>query len=359
MGTGPVGTSLACALDACRVALIGPAPRPLPDGSVPDSRVYALSPGNVEHLRQIGAWQRIDAAKATAVRGMEVYGDREGSVLRFDAYECGVPELAWTVEDARLQHALWDTILTRANVQRFTSEEPVAAALVVGADGAASAVRERAGIHASHHDYHQSAVVANFACEADHCSMAYQWFRDGAVLALLPLAEARVSMVWSLASDTAARIAALDSDRLCAEVEHASGGKLGKLSVVSPPRTYPLRQLRARRLVAPGVALVGDAAHVIHPLAGQGLNLGLQDARCLARLIGEGESVRGPGDWKLLRRYERERAEPILTMDLAVDGLHRLFGTQASGVGALRNAGLNLADRLPVLKNLLMRHAMR
>ena len=135
-------------------------------------------------------------------------------------------------------------------------------------------------------------------------------------------------------------------------------GALGELRLVTPPRSYPLRRLRARRLIAPRIALVGDAAHVIHPLAGQGLNLGLQDARTLSRVLADREPVRDAGDWRLLRRYERHRAEPILAMDAMVEGLYRLFGAQGGAATRLRNSGLNLTNRLTVVKNLLIRQAM-
>jgi 2-polyprenylphenol 6-hydroxylase len=201
-------------------------------------------------------------------------------------------------------------------------------------------------------------VVANFACERAHASTAYQWFQGGPVLALLPLPGRHVSMVWSLPAAEGARIEALGAEALCAEVEAATRGALGGLSLVTAPRSYPLSRLSAQRMVAPRVALAGDAAHVIHPLAGQGLNLGLQDARALARVLAQRGPLLDPGDLRLLRRYERSRAEPILAMDTMVDGLYTLFGTHNRLAGRLRNAGLNLTDRIPVLKNLLIRQAL-
>jgi 2-polyprenylphenol 6-hydroxylase len=161
-------------------------------------------------------------------------------------------------------------------------------------------------------------------------------------------------MVWSLPTEEAARVASLGS--LANEVERASQSILGALELTSPVRSFPLRHLRARRLVATRVALVGDAGHVVHPLAGQGLNLGLQDVRALADVLNAREPGRDPGDYRLLRRYERRRAEPILAMDTVISGLFALYGT--GRLARLRGAGLNLTDRLPVLKNLLMRQAM-
>ena len=165
-------------------------------------------------------------------------------------------------------------------------------------------------------------------------------------------------MVWSLPAARAESVARLQPDALCREVEAASQGALGRLSLSTASRQYPLRQLRAQRLVQPRVALVGDAAHVIHPLAGQGLTLGLQDAQALAAALEAREPGRDPGDLRLLRRYERARAEPILAMNIAVDGLFTLFRGEGRTLARLRNAGLNLVDRVPVLKNMLIRQAM-
>jgi len=167
-----------------------------------------------------------------------------------------------------------------------------------------------------------------------------------------------VSMVWSTTDTEAARLLALSPAPLAREVALASHDSLGELALVTPQRGFALQRLAADRLVAPRVALAGDAAHVIHPLAGQGANLGLQDARALADVLTQREPGRDPGDERLLRRYERARAEDILAMRATVHGLFRLFGARGPGISRLRNAGLNLADRIPVLKNLLMRHAM-
>lgn len=379
VGGGPVGTSLACAVDGLSVALVArksaPARRSAP--AELDARVYALSPGNVKFLQSLGAWERIPRERVVPVHAMHVFGDDGRSEINFDAYRAGVPELAWIVEDGVLQDALWQATRDREQVRIIAPAEcdaleiapeeaclvlrdgrRLAAQLVAGADGAGSFVRERAGIGVRSRDYGQAALVANFSCEKPHRSAARQWFQRGAILALLPLPGERVSMVWSLAAADAERFGALHAQALCREVEQASRGTLGALSLVTPPRGYRLHRLSAHRMVAPRVALLGDAAHVIHPLAGQGLNLGLQDARSLAAELAAREVVRNPGDLRLLRRYERGRAEPILSMDVMVDGLFRLFGAGGDTAARLRNAGLNLAERLPVLKNVLMRQAM-
>ena len=336
-----------------------------------DARTYALTPGNVELLRRLGVWRHVPAARVQPVLGMQVFGDDGHSRLQFDAYRAGVPELAWIVEDAALQDALWQVLdaevmigecerleLGTHAVLALRDGRRVSAALAVGADGANSFVRRAAGIAAAEHGYAQATVVANFHCDKAHEGVAYQWFQGGPVLALLPLPGRQVSMVWSLPTERASHVATLSPDALCGEVEAASRGTLGRLALATPPRSYPLRKLRAQRLVQPRIALVGDAAHVIHPLAGQGLNLGLQDAQSLAQVLAAREPGRDSGDERLLRRYERERAEPILAMNAVVDGLFRLFGSEGKQWSRLRNAGLNLTDRLPVLKNILIRQAM-
>jgi ubiquinone biosynthesis UbiH/UbiF/VisC/COQ6 family hydroxylase len=310
---------------------------------------------------------------------MRVFGDDSRSGIEFDAYEAGVPELAWTVEDAVLQAALAQRALECAGITLFAPAQveslaleaqrvrlaladgrELSAPLVIGADGAQSLVRASAGISVKARDYGQAAVVADFTCERPHRNTAFQWFlQHGAVLALLPMSGNRVSMVWSLPLNAAQRIGALEPDALAREVGEASRHALGLLSLISGPRAYPLRHLSAERMIARRAALVGDAAHVIHPLAGQGLNLGFQDARELASVLAAREPMRDLGDERLLRRYERQRAEPILAMDVMVEGLFRLFGAAGPAAGGLRNAGLNLTNHLPVLKNMLMRQAMR
>ena len=363
VGGGPVGASLARAAHGLSVALLAHERRvSAPRKERFDARVYALSPANVAFLG-------LELDRLSPVHAMRVYGDGD-SRIEFDAYRAGVAALAYIVEDSALQDALWEGLepvvgrcegleVDEARVRvRLDGARELSGRLVVAADGAESRVREFAGIKVASRAYGQAAVVANFECERAHANVAYQWFQAGPVLALLPLPGAHVSMVWSLPSDEASRVEALEPEALCRELEGASRRVLGGFRLVTPARTYALRRLSARRLVAPRVALAGDAAHVIHPLAGQGANLGLQDAQALAAVLGAREPGRDAGDERLLRRYERSRAEAILSMRSTVHGLYRLFGAPGPAAAKLRNSGLQLADRMPVLKNLLMRHAM-
>jgi ubiquinone biosynthesis UbiH/UbiF/VisC/COQ6 family hydroxylase len=278
VGGGPVGAALARAVPGLPLALVAAERRVPPETPYEgfDARVYALTPGNARFLAGIGA---LPQEHATPVHAMRVYGD-DASRLEFDAYRAGVPELAWIVEDRLLQDALWRGLDAQIGLPQSLEIESdrvvvgldggrrLSAKLVAGADGARSFVRERAGIETTDRPYGQSAVVANFACERAHANTAYQWFQRGPVLALLPLAGDHVSMVWSLPEAEAERVRTLAPEALCRELEAATQGMLGQLAMVTPPRSYPLRRLAARRLVAPRVALLGDAAHVIHPLAG-------------------------------------------------------------------------------------------
>ncbi len=380
VGAGPVGASLARAARGLSVALVAQERHDAVGVGKEafDARVYAISPGNVAFLEEIGAWQAISPEWLTPVHAMQVFGDDGRSKIEFDAYRTGVPELAWIVEDSVLQQALWRSLKEDGATQLFAPAacealevapecatlslqggRALEAKLVVGADGARSFVRAQARIAFDERPYGQTAVVANFACERAHENVAYQWFQGGPVLALLPLPGAHVSMVWSLPDAQAAHLLELGPDELCREVEGATGHALGLLKRVTPPKAYPLRRLSARRLIAPRVALLGDAAHVIHPLAGQGANLGMQDARALAAVLAAREPMRDPGDVRLLRRYERARAEPLLSMRATVHGLYRLFDAGGGWLGRARNTGLNLADRVPVIKNLLVRRAMQ
>jgi ubiquinone biosynthesis UbiH/UbiF/VisC/COQ6 family hydroxylase len=206
--------------------------------------------------------------------------------------------------------------------------------------------------------YQQTAVVANFAITTPHRDTAYQWFRHDGVLALLPLPGERVSMVWSTRDEDAARLLELPREELVAQVAAASHGAVGDLQLITPAAGFPLRLQRVKQLVLPRLALIGDAAHNVHPLAGQGVNLGFRDARQLAQVMMDRGSQTDCGDYRLLRRYERARREDIVAMQLATDLLQRLFNNDITWLASLRNCGLRLVNRQAQLKNLLVQHAV-
>ena len=306
---------------------------------------------------------------------MRVFGDA-GDELTFDAYAATVERLATIVEESELARVLdaacdYQPAITRID-GTFHGLSPkageveleladgrrVAAALLVGADGANSAVRAAAGINAEVEPYRHTALVANLQCERPHLNTAWQWFTDEGIVALLPMAGERVSLVWSApeqrAPDLQALAPAAFAERVAARSRHA----LGALTAIGPVHAFPLRLLTVRRLVGPALALVGDAAHVVHPLAGQGLNLGLQDVDALLKVVGDREPFRGAGDPVVLRRYERSRAESIGLMRLTTDGLARLFAVDDPFVRGARNAGMALVNRLKPLKSRLIRQAL-
>ncbi|MEO7320799.1 MAG: FAD-dependent monooxygenase, partial [Nitrosospira sp.] len=232
------------------------------------------------------------------------------------------------------------------------------AALIVGADGLNSWVREQAEIEVVRHSYKQIGVVANFNTEQYHRNVAHQWFRRDGVLALLPLPERLVSMVWSANEEQARALLDLTETELCRRVTEASCRALGELQLVTQPAAFPLNFVHVKKLVQPRLALIGDAAHGIHPLAGQGVNLGLRDVRELAvTLAGRGLET-DCGDYLLLRRYERARKEDILAMELATDGLQKLFHNTNPTLVRWRNLGLDITNRLPFIKDQLMQHAL-
>ena len=374
VGGGIVGASLAASLaeSGHNVALVErkPPPEPAPQW---DSRIYTLTPASIGFLGGIGAWSRLPPERITPVYDMQVFGDDGRSRLDFSAYEAGLPQLAATIESGRLHRALWQGLERQRNLSllcpavpstlRFTEDgveigldlgRAASARLLVGADGADSWVRQAARIEVRTASYEQLGVVANFSCARPHHNAAYQWFRSDGVLAYLPLPERRVSIVWSTSHAQARSLLALPAARFCERVSEAGSGALGRLELLTPPAAFPLGRMVSVRMGHERVALIGDSAHVLHPLAGQGINLGLGDAHCLADLL---RGARDPGDRMLLRRFERSRAEDILALRWVTEGLFRLFDTDHAVIKRVRNLGLNLTNSNSVLKTLLARRA--
>ena len=377
VGAGLVGASLARALrgSGLAIALVEPSIPARPEKSW-DTRVYALSPSSKSFLESLGAWTELDAGRVTPVYSMHVCGDDGRSRLDFSAYEAGVDALSWIVESGRLQQALLHRIQGQENVELFCPARPVelsvredrallrlegdqtiSGKLLVGADGADSWVRMSADMPAHGRSYGQQGVVANFACERPHRNIAYQWFRSDGVLAYLPLSGKLISMVWSAPDALASELLSLPAADLSSRAAQAGRHVLGDLSPATPGAAFPLNAISVKKMVAPRVALIGDAAHVIHPLAGQGVNLGFGDARELALVLMQRSPESDAGDYSLLRRFERARAEDILAMRLVTDGLARLFGSGIPGIAGLRNFGLNVTNFLPVIRTWLVRRA--
>ena len=373
-GIAGMATALGLARKGFDVGLLGPAP-PRPNLGMDEyhPRVYAISLASRRLLESLGVWQMMDARRVTPVEAMEVHGDATG-VVTLHAWQATEATLAWIVESGEMERVLQQAIQVyglRWWQEKFTHLVGRAACtdsgrklpfdLLVGADGARSPVRSSAGIFHDSRPYGDTGVVAHLDAELPHQNIAVQWFTGDSILALLPMPDTaqghQVSMVWSLPAHTAADLMAMDAETRAATLESrlaaATGGRLGRLSLRSTPFAFPLFLDRSD-MVAPGVALVSDAAHRVHPLAGQGLNLGLGDVRDLIRVLTEKESYRSAGDERVLARYRRARAQPLLAMSCATDGLHRLFASQAAPLVALRNLGMQAVDRLPAVKRFLI-----
>ena len=272
-------------------------------------------------------------------------------VLQQKLQESGGVELIGAAPGSGLHWRDHDIVLLRGDGSE------IAARLIVGADGADSWTRQAAGIESFEQGYGETAIVANFATELGHGNIARQWFRDGGILAWLPLPGRAISIVWSTESENAQRFLGLAPEAWAEEVRWAGDNALGELKPLSVTESFPLRLLRVKELVRPRLALAGDAAHVIHPLAGQGLNLGLQDARELARTLRQRGPVRDCGEFALLRRYERARNEDIAAMQWVTHGLHNLFRPANPLLRTLRNRAMELTNAQGWLKRMLIHHA--
>ncbi|MFA6014305.1 MAG: UbiH/UbiF family hydroxylase [Gallionellaceae bacterium] len=380
IGGGLVGASLAAALKSSGLSLAlveGQSLPTLPDDAASwDSRIYAVTPGNAEFLRECGAWKKLDMARVQQVEEMRVFGDT-GAELDFSAYQIGASELTFILESRLLQRALWDGLQQQANLTllnparcagltwhpeaahlKLQDGREIKAKLIVGADGRDSWVRHQAGMAEAPTPYQQHGLVANFSTSKPHHGIAYQWFQPDGILALLPLPEKRVSIVWSVSPEKSAELLALSPAELSAHVAAASNNVLGELNVITPPSAFSLRVLNLAHLTKPRLALIGDAAHNVHPLSGQGVNLGFRDARQLAEVLLQHGVQSDCGELHLLRRYEKSRRDDILSMQLTTDTLKHLFINDNPVLRTLRNLGLDVTNRLTPLKKMLAKHAL-
>ncbi|WP_101047854.1 FAD-dependent monooxygenase [Macromonas nakdongensis] len=364
LGAGVVGQALALLLarDRLRVALVRREPAPTAPTAPPDIRAYALNASSKALLDGLRVWPGVAAdgtEMATPVQHMWVAEDAPATPasVRFE----GTPShpLSWIVDVPALEVTLAQAVGFQSGID-VLAERP-AAALTVVCEGKRSASRDAFGFEFDAKPYPQTAVAARLRTERPHGGVARQWFHQGEVLALLPLEGEHgqaVALVWSVAHERAAHLLALPPEALAAEVTAACDQALGAMQPQGQAAGWPLELSRARRWVQPGLALAGDAAHAMHPLAGQGLNVGLGDVAELARVLREREYWRDLGDLKLLRRYERARQADVTAMSWVTDGLLGLFGHRDSRIQALRRWGLRGFDRLEALKHWTVQQAM-
>ncbi len=347
-------------------------------------RIYALSPSSKKLLTELHVWESLNHSRIQAVRDMRIYGDRgeKNDQLHFSAFEAGRPELAWIIESDLIESTLTQAIRFNKNIFSIESDvdqisiesnqlpalglnhgQTIRSKLIIAADGAKSPLRSSVGITADEHSYDQMAVVANFSCSIPHLETAYQWFLpNGDILAMLPLPQQHVSMVWSTQIEHAKHLLGLDPSSWNQYFNSEVHQKLGDLQLQSQPASFPLKQIKAHRLIGPEydpkVILVGDAAHVMHPLAGQGLNLGLRDVSSFIEIIKNKEAFRSLDDRTLLRRYERARVADTGSLLWLTDRLKKLFSANNSIEKQIRNWGLGLVNRSHIIKRQLIERAL-
>lgn len=391
VGGGMVGATLACALrragtgrGALSVAVVEAGQRPdfAPPGQTADAdydlRVSAISPAARRLFERIGMWRRIRDTRISPFRAMRVWDAAGSGRLSLDAADVGLPELGHIVENRLIQAAAWEAcagddgvdFLCERRVQTLQVDEAAVEAslsdgtrlrarLVVGADGAGSPTRRQLDIPTIEYGYTQRCMVGTMRPQKHHGDIAWQRFRAEGPVAFLPLTGGRVSLAWYESPERCLALLEACEDEFARELAAAADHALGEIAAVGRRASFPLRVMHAREYVRPRGALVGDAAHVIHPMAGQGVNLGLMDAAALAEVVSTA-AVHGRdiGGYGTLRRYERWRKPDNLLMMGVVHGLKQLYEAPSPPLRVLRNGGMSLVDGLAPLKRLMMRQAL-
>ena len=358
-----------------------------PQGTQWGQRIYAFSPSTQKLLTRLQIWDALDHNRLQVVRDMRIYGDRgeKNDQLHLSAFEAGTPQLAWIGESNLIEHTLDQASRFQNKLERISDVVEkinvdaegntlhleggsiIRAQLIIAADGANSPIRSELGISVSEESYSQNAVVANWTCTYPHLETAFQWFLPGGdIVAMLPLPNKQVSMVWSTSPEHAAELLQLNQsqwlDRFASVANGAITKQLGDLTLNSNTAAFPLRKMRAARFIGPEhnpkVVLIGDAAHVMHPLAGQGLNLGLRDVAVLLNIYSKRESFRSLSDLTLLRRYERQRQGDTSALLWVTDKLKKLFSGTSGTEKQLRNWGLGLVNKSHFIKQRLIERAL-
>lgn len=379
VGAGIVGASLALALARAgwRVSLVeAQPPSPWQADQAPDLRVYALAQASADLLRELGLWPELRRRRMHAYRSMRVWDAGAAGELCFDASDIARPELGWICEQAPLQDVLWNALQSESNVEvncpatvesielddaavrlRLSDGRRLRSRLLLAADGARSPTRAALGIESDEHDYQQRAVVAYVQHALPHQDCCWQRFLPSGPIAFLPCADGRSSIVWTLPETEAGRVLALNDQDFALELERALDARLGVIEAVSERAAFPLLRRVAKRFVQGRAALVGDAARNVHPLAGQGLNLGLADVRELLDNLGTAARDSDPGRAAPLARYARARRSDSAVAAFAFEGLNRLYSNGQPALTLLRGPALGLIDRIAPLKRFFASHA--
>ena len=342
------------------VAESGSAGKP---ANIDDARAYALNSASKQLFDNLRVWP--EPAFATPVLNMQVWADNSAR-LDFSAQALGQPALAWIADVSALEHQLMQAVRYQAQIE--VVDEPVKAALQVVCEGQKSSSRNEFGATWTVKPYPQKAIAARLVSDRPHLGVARQWFHNGEIVALLPVSHTAgaenpapagnaVALIWSAANEHAEALQQLPDDKFCEALQTICGDIPGKLTLSGERASWPLALSSADRWVGPGWALAGDAAHTVHPLAGQGLNLGLADVRELADVLAKREYWRALGDEKLLRRYERARKADVAAMSAVTDGLHSLFSQTDGRLQAVRDWGISGFARSGPLKSWVMRRA--
>jgi 2-polyprenylphenol 6-hydroxylase len=340
-----------------------------------DARVYALTPATEKWLQTLGVWADVDQKRVNNIDAMHLFTTNVDAPLQLKAEDANCAKLGLIIENQNLMHALLQqvnaagvTVITdlactkientTANITlHLEDKSAITAKLLLAADGVSSWVRERANISVAHKSFEQTAVVANFKIEKPHHNVARQCFAPHDVLALLPLPQQMVSIVWSVSTQKAAELLMLSADELAQSVLEHSQGLLGELSLIGKPQQFALNQSTAKRLIGERMVLLGDAAHQIHPMAGQGVNLGFRDVMQLQQLTTNTHNMMDIGDSALLRQYERARLADIASMNTLTSGLDALFASENNWLNTLRDFGFKQLSKQVSIKKLLIQQA--
>lgn len=340
-----------------------------------DQKIYAISPKNVQWLSKLGIWQHIDPLRIGRVQAMQIWGDAGGSPLVLDADDAYQDHLAYIVEGASLNEALMrqiqacniSTLFGSPGVKLLTeagktllhlNDMALECDLLIAADGSNSWVRRQMNVALNKKNYDHIAIVANFDTEKPHGNIARQWFAhdeegNNTILAWLPLPGNRISIVWSVATEYAHTLMTLEDDVFTQQVSQAGGHLLGQLTQITARASFPLALQTSETLTLDGVVFIGDAAHQIHPLSGQGMNLGFRDVIDLLAILQDKNSYQSINDPGLLKRYSRVRKADIFDMRLLTDGLFQLFKSDRLAIKSLRNLGLSITDHSTIKKRLV------